>query len=380
MTIDYTLPLKEQAVALAAQKSIDQVEFLNVVGFTQDEGELREVLEPIGPPRGRLVRDLVRDAIIDRIELYDPRAVIEEWYVSPKAAPRYFLSIADLRAMPSPEFLYEDMVQERGLHLLIGAYGSFKTFMALNIAIGVAAAGRKVIYFLNEGQDVVKARWSARTRWLGIPDPPVGFVIDTRHLINDAADMVARINGEYGGADLLIFDTLRRATVGMDEDKSGDFARIVAACDYIRRQTGAAIVLVDHTGHDRSRARGTSAKYDSVDVALLMERDEGTAASSVTLRCQKMKGAPEWRPRRYHLLDAAGPVLVPAGEHALSPDEGWKTTLREVFGTREFTTADAAKALEMGPTKARDLLNAMHDAHLVGGSIIKWRLGQKEGK
>jgi len=367
----YAMPLKEMAASLASQDGIDQEAFLNLVGFTLTADELREVLEQIAPPRSPAIRERVMRSILDRIELYDPRPIVEDWLA---ATPRHFLSIDDLRAMPAPEFLYEDMIQERGLHLLAGAYGSFKTFLALNIAIGVASRGRRVVYFLNEGQDVVKPRWDARVRYLGIPDPEVAFDIETRHLLEDAVEIVRRIKEQYGGADLLIFDTLRRSTVGLDEDRSGDFARIVGACDYIRRETGAAIILVDHTGHDKSRVRGTSAKYDSVDVALLVEREEGTPYA--LLKCQKMKGASEWSPRPYHLVTDDGPVLLPTGEKR--PRDPRRSRLGAAFGTEEFTTADAARLLDITPAKARDLLNAMPAASLVSPTVHRWRLEATE--
>ena len=68
---------------------------------------------------------------------------------------------------------------------------------------------------------------------------------------------------------LVVVDTLARVLAGGDENTGQDMGAVIDRLDRIRRETGAAILLVHHEGKDSSKgARGHSSLLAAVDCAL----------------------------------------------------------------------------------------------------------------
>ena len=58
------------------------------------------------------------------------------------------LSTADIIALPAPAYLYDDLIVAEGLNVLVGASGTFKSFLALEIALSLATDGRDIFYIV----------------------------------------------------------------------------------------------------------------------------------------------------------------------------------------------------------------------------------------
>lgn len=278
------------------------------------------------------------------------------------------LTTAQLRELPAPEFLYSDMIVARGLNMIVGASSSFKSFMAIHVSASLANEGKRVVYLLAEGRDGAALRASAWAAYHKVPDPPIEWFERDFHLVQHSEHIAEMV----GKADLVVVDTLRRSTHGLGENESDDFSHIVAACDLIRARTGAAVLLLDHTGWEGKRERGTSSKRDVADAVLLMERENGKKI--VTVRCLKLKEAEEWQPRIWQLVSGenGSGALVPADEFKAAESDH-EAELRERFGDEEFSTLEAAAVLSKSERRARDDLNAM-------SSIVKISGGQGRGQ
>jgi hypothetical protein len=300
-------------------------EFCQCAGATFAPAELADLLRHFRPPRdpselamatGRLL------AVVDG--RYDPVPVIAGWGKIEEAPPIEVSAsrlvthtTEELANLPEPGFLLPDLVVANGLNILAGATASFKTFLASQvIALPLVEEGRRVIYVSAEGQRGIYPRASAWAHYHGKerPLPAVEWITSSGfHLVNDAEDLA-----KLGKADLIVIDTLRRTTAGLAEDKSDDFARITEAIDYVRGCTGAAFLLLDHTGWGGERERGSSAKRDMADLLMVTKRDgtEHQPGSTVTLRCVKLKDAEEWRPKRYRLDkgEHGSAVLLPSDQ------------------------------------------------------------------
>jgi hypothetical protein len=89
-----------------------------------------------------------------------------------------------------------------------------------------------------------------------------------------------------GRVDLIVFDTLARATVGGDENSAKDMGLAMSHLQVISVATGAMPILVHHSGKDISKgARGSNAILGAVDWELEVQRiDERRVA-----RLSKMK-------------------------------------------------------------------------------------------
>jgi hypothetical protein len=190
--------------------------------------------------------------------------------------------------------------------MLQGPSNVGKTFlnigMLLSIAAGIPMLGRAVrqgptLCYPLEGTGALVDRCAA---WLianGLDELPSGFV--SRRPINLAqascvemvlqdVDRVMRASKNF--VKLISIDTFSRAIAGADENSAKEMSTIVAHLDEIRRQTGATVLLVHHTGKDETRgARGSSSLPAAVDTILSMTSKD----DRIELRVEKQRDLPK---------------------------------------------------------------------------------------
>lgn len=228
------------------------------------------------------------------------------------------LSRSALRDLPDPEPLVENVLDQGGVALLYGKWGSGKSFIALDWAARVATGTpwqgrdteqRRVLYVAAEGAYGLKGRTQAwETGWrtelsdgaLDVYPRPVNLT----HAI-EAANLAALI--DWNGYGLVVIDTLARCMVGADENSARDCGQVVDTLTRLREATpgGRGVVLgVHHTGKDGETFRGSSAfeagsdavyrvKLDGPVIALeRMKRKDGPLVDQHRLRLSRVDGTP----------------------------------------------------------------------------------------
>ncbi|MDG1369458.1 MAG: AAA family ATPase [Paracoccaceae bacterium] len=87
---------------------------------------------------------------------------------------------------------------------------------------------------------------------------------------------IKRLSDVHGPFALIIFDTLARVMAG-DENAAPDVAALVRGVDTLRRETGAHIMLIHHSGKDVTKgARGHSALRAAVDTEIELTKSKET--------------------------------------------------------------------------------------------------------
>ena len=85
---------------------------------------------------------------------------------------------------------------------------------------------------------------------------------------------------------LIIIDTLARCFVGGDENSARDMGLFIHGVEAVKRATGAAVLVVHHTGkNERSGARGSSALMGAADTMISCGGELGI----LELKCEKQK-------------------------------------------------------------------------------------------
>ena len=220
------------------------------------------------------------------------------------------LSLADLRNLPDPNWLVEDMIPECGLGFVYGAPGSFKSFICLDLALALAyghatwsdkPVKRKgsVLYLAAEGSAGFKNRVRAWQIKHGVENDADAF-----HLIRvpmsfmEKGDVeklertVAAIISRTGPIDTIFVDTVSRVLPGADENLQKDMTVFVAACDRLR-SFGCAVIGVHHT-NKAGEMRGSTVFRGQGDFIFKVERDE--EAQTGAFVCEKQKEAEDgWR-------------------------------------------------------------------------------------
>lgn len=283
---------------------------------------------------------------------------------APKAEGSPFLSIEQLLEMPPPEWLVDQYLVENGVSTLFGPPASFKTFIALDLALSVAYGvdwrgfkvkeARPVLYICAEGQHGLGARchvWrehraaGAECAGFWVLPVPVNFMDPAK------VDLLIGAIEKFGvGARMIVIDTVARNFGQGDENNTKDMNAFISGVDRIRVKFQAHVMLVHHSGKDETKdERGSSVLRAAVDAAIRLSRD-GTS-ETVVVKVKKQKDGPE-------APDLT--LTVPIAE-AVHPKTG------EVVTSRIPTLSDAQQAAQAArkPPRIgkneREILEALRD-------------------
>jgi hypothetical protein len=201
---------------------------------------------------------------------------------------------------------------------IFGASGSYKSFLAVDIACAVAT-GRQwfgyavkpgaVIYVVAEGAGGIRQRvraWETEhctiAEGLSIYPEPV-------QIMNDEWWAFAEVTKSMTPA-LVIFDTQARCTVGIEENSNTDMGGVIERVERLARESGACAVLIHHTGHGQTRGRGASAVYAALETEIGVTR---SADLLIEVEQAKQKNSQEIDTVKLALRaveSGAGPSLV----------------------------------------------------------------------
>ena len=197
------------------------------------------------------------------------------------------LSRSALRALPAPEPLIDNTLDQGTTGLLYGKFSTAKSFIALDWGASVGTGRkwqgrstqqRRTLYVAGEGAFGFKARLDAwEIGWrteiqdgeLDILPVPVNL---TRPL--EVANLAALI--DWGGYSFIVLDTLARCMVGGDENSAKDCGIVVDAMTKLLGRTpgGRGVILgVHHAGKDGRTLRGSSAFEAAADTVYFTSKD-----------------------------------------------------------------------------------------------------------
>lgn len=247
------------------------------------------------------------------------------------------LSYAEMAAMPEPEWLVEGLIQKRSTGLMFGKSNSFKSFLAIDIGLSVATGHDwhgnavckgKVLFVATEGANGVgRQRVPAWLDHYGIGERDrQGVHLYPQEICLDRTDDVSALIASVSSLGLfalVVVDIFGGSMAGSEiEDKT---ARAwVHGVQRILRETGAAVLVVAHTGwQDDTRARMHTHFWGSFDSRMRVEGDKNALTSSLTIERHKdADSTGTWGFR----LEKTGSSLVPVIDNAVKPAKGRKFT------------------------------------------------------
>jgi hypothetical protein len=223
------------------------------------------------------------------------------------------LDVEQLRALAPPVPLVNGVLDLETTAWLIGESGSYKSFVALDLAAHVGLGrpwrGRDVhqgdvVYVVAEGARGMRLRVDAWEREHG-PMKNVRFLpIPVQAADRVAWSALAEVCRRVRPA-LVVVDTQARVTIGLDENSNSDMSVYAERVDEIKRATGACVLTVHHLGRNGTNARGASAIDGAQDAELRIRK---TAQYAIELIMDKQKDQAEEGPMLIQLRRSEGGV------------------------------------------------------------------------
>lgn len=215
------------------------------------------------------------------------------------------LTPGQIKDRPRPAPLIKGYLSMDSESWLIGAPGSKKSFVALDMALHVAAgmswqglrtAQGLVVYIVAEGSSGVGARvraWEmqhgrgAADELLFLPRPVQAKSVSEWAVLVEACRRLQ--------PSMIVIDTQARVTAGLSENDATEMGVYVQAQSILREVTGACALTVHHTGKAGLDARGSSAINGAQTTELTVSEMKGQKLG-VLLRTTKQKDLPELEP------------------------------------------------------------------------------------
>lgn len=233
--------------------------------------------------------------------------------------PLRLVTLSQLKNRPAPTFLIDQVVVTGSLAFLTSKPGGGKTFIALAMSLAVATGldfvGHEtkrgpVLYVVGEGITGFYQRAHAWARHHGLRDDPENFYVLEEPVQMRSGDSVERLEAALAtlpmAPALIVIDTLARSLVGGDENSARDVGEWIAGVDRLRRNTGATVLVVHHTGKAEGAVyRGSSAMEGAADTMLSLSGP----TDSLELKCDKQKDSEPFAPMPLKLT-ALGDSLV----------------------------------------------------------------------
>jgi hypothetical protein len=203
-----------------------------------------------------------------------------------------------------PTWLIPGLLPAHGIGMLYGESGSFKSFLALDMALSLAfgipgqwgapPVKNDVLFLAGEGPvATAKKRWPAWMEWQNIEfrHDHRFFIMSEVPLYTDSAaweNVKSDLAELKAKPALIVIDTMTRLITGLDENSAKDASMVTKFMEQLARYYECFVLAIHHTGKDQNKgARGSSAFYANVDTVISTKLKQG----GTELRVKKQKDA-----------------------------------------------------------------------------------------
>jgi hypothetical protein len=218
----------------------------------------------------------------------------------PETAPRLMVNLDALAAMAkSITWCVKGIMPADSLGVMFGGSGTFKSFialdMALHIAHGLPWMGRKtkrapVVYIAAEGGAGLWRRIEAWHKARKLSHATIEFYVVpvSLDLCADADKVVAEARAVNVEPGLVVVDTMSQTFSGEENSANEVAAYLRTLGTQFRAMWSAAVLVIHHSGHQATeRPRGSSAIRANVDFMFGVFREEKEMIARV--ECHKQK-------------------------------------------------------------------------------------------
>jgi hypothetical protein len=231
-----------------------------------------------------------------------------------------------------PTWLIPSLIPDEASVMVYGPTQSYKSFLALDLALSIAAnsptfAGNPirtgpVFYAAAEGRSNLKKQrrraWKLARQIDAVPAfyvMPAPMMVMSEEVDEFIAQIQARLAGRRAAA--IILDTVAKVMVGLNENDAKDAGSFVHFVDMLKEVFGCPIIALHHTGKDEAKIRGSSSFHAGFDTVVKVTADRTT--KMMTVEVEKHKDAVEpdpWYLEGKAVAQSLVFQLVSRAEHA----------------------------------------------------------------
>lgn len=191
------------------------------------------------------------------------------------------LGFNELSQLPPNEWLIKGVLPKRGLASIYGPSGSGKSFLAIDLLMGIAVKpnwfGLKVknapvVYVGLEGKGGITRRleaWSSKNK---LPVPiNLKVILNNLDLMNqfEVEDLASQVNQSGMSQSVIVIDTLNQASPSADENSSKDMGLIINHLKLLQESTDSLVLIIHHTGKNTAAGlRGHSSLKAALDTSI----------------------------------------------------------------------------------------------------------------
>lgn len=265
------------------------------------------VLELPGlPPKGDVSDWIAKGGTAEAFHALVAKA--KPWGEGPPDSRFGAIQFADIDSISSKhDWLVNGLLHRHDMSMVYGRPKCGKSFFSVDLALSIARGadffGRTVrqggvIYQAGEGGKGLVSRLKAYRDYnsmrLAAADMP--FILLTKQVNlylrdGDTDGLIAEIEAWRRvltlPLELVVIDTLARASPGANENASEDMSLIISHAQRIQEATNAHVMLVHHTNAAGDKPRGHTSLLAAVDTALEITKDDFTGDRSARVTAQK---------------------------------------------------------------------------------------------
>lgn len=288
-----------------------------------------------------------------------------------------------------PTWLIPNVLPATGVGMLYGESGSYKSFLALDMALclahgipgqwGAPPVQNDVLFLAGEGPVATgRKRWPA---WMEHND--IQFRNDHRFFIKDRVPFFTDTDGwEHVKADLaelkakptlIVIDTMTRLLMGLDENSAKDASMITNFMEQLSRYFEAFVLGIHHTGKDQNKgARGSSAFYANLDTVISTK----TKIGGTEFRVRKQKDADVSDEPMYFSVKEVAQSIVLERSAALADGATKKPSSRFSWASVE----EVVRTLEGlgGETSQQVLIMEIASQHGIDKDLVRKQLAASD--
>lgn len=293
-------------------------------------------------------------------------------------------TIDELANVAPPEWRIDGIFPTHGSSTIYGAFESFKTWVALDMLLCLAAGkpwqGRElkqcdVLYIAGEGQHGIAHRvlgWCAANlggeRPQGFRAIPEAVAIP---LNGDTDDLLRAIDSLAMPPSVIALDTITRMSGGGSLNDEKDMQAYVRGMDRVRIHTGAHIMNIGHSGKDRDKGLlGSVVLPAAMETIICVEREKDHLTLINSNPKGKQKDGPNFDDIRLVTRsteferngEMSSTLVLMADNDIVSADKEEKDPRKRALGALQQRIMDAVKAGSadggMGFTRLRVMTGA----------------------